>query len=142
MRDMDDDHLSREFALRLFAEKPEWRQYIEKDDGPGLGIVVPSPNPRISAGLYIDVDDEITIGTDWYHTHISGETAVAIERAMAFIQKFINEEMVILAYFRGETWIGTQCVSLDDPWEIPKAGERRLIISWAGNLDAEMAAPD
>jgi hypothetical protein len=135
-----DEELPRKFADRLFAEKPNWRQYVEpnRDGEFGLGIVVPAPNPRITAGLYIDVGDEITVGMDWFHTHIWGETPDVIERAMTFIQQFIDEELVLLAYFKGDNWIGSQCVGFDDPWPIPAVGERRLTISWAGNLDAEL----
>ncbi|HEY2839765.1 MAG TPA: hypothetical protein VGJ26_11480, partial [Pirellulales bacterium] len=126
---------------RLFAEKPHWRQYVEPNLNSelGLGVVVPAPNPRLTTGLYIDVDGgQITIGMDWYHVHVWGESEDTIEQAMLFIQEFVDEKIVLLAYFEGDKWIRSQCVGLEDPWRPPGEEERRLVFSWKANLDSEM----
>jgi hypothetical protein len=134
------DQLSQQFADTLFAKYPEWRQYVAPDSGDSLSleITIPSPNPRLTASLYIEIDGEITLGVDWFHLHCSGEGAPAIQQAIDFIDAFLNEELVVLAYFRGDKWTGSRCVGARDPWPDPEPGQRRLALSWAGSLDAEM----
>ena len=133
--------LSSQFAEVLFAGYPEWRGYIAPNQADEIGLLVkvPSPNPKLSSGLYIEVDSEITVGTDWYHSHFWGDAGEAIERAMAFIDGFLTEKVVVLAFFNRDKWTGSWCVSLEDSWPVPKLGERRQILSWTGSLDAEMA---
>ena len=46
-----------------------------------------------------------------------------IEQAMFLIKAFVGKEMVVLAYFKGDKWTGSQCVGADEPWRPPGAGE-------------------
>ena len=134
--------LYRQFSERLFAKYPEWQSRIDPNQGDeiDLSIGVPSPNPKLSNGLFITVDDEITVGTNWYHSHFSwgGATAV-IDQAMNFIDGFLEEQLVILVFFRGENWVRSSCAERDKAWEIPNPGERRQVLSWTGKLDSELA---
>jgi hypothetical protein len=132
--------LSRPFADALFAKYPQWRQYVAPDSGDGLGLemTIPSPNPQLTAGLTIEADGEITIGVDWFHMQCAGDGGPAVRQAIDFIDQFLNEELVVLAYFQGDKWTGSRCVGPKDPWPDPAPGERRLALSWTGRLDAEM----
>ncbi|HEX4146495.1 MAG TPA: hypothetical protein VHY91_23545 [Pirellulales bacterium] len=134
------DELSQQFADTLLAKYPQWRPYLAPDSGDGLAleITIPSPNPRLTAGLYIETDVEITVGVDWFHLHCSGENPAAVQQALDFIDGFLNEELVVLAYFKGERWTGSRCVRAQDPWPAPEPGQRRLALSWTGSRDAEM----
>jgi hypothetical protein len=134
--------LHHQFAERLFAKYPAWRSYVisNQDKEVDLSITVPSPNPKLSMGFFITVDDEITVGTNWFHSHFFwGGATVEIDQAMNFIDGFLNEQSVILAFFKGDKWTGSSCVGLEVAWRVPEPGERRQVLSWTGKLDSELA---
>jgi hypothetical protein len=133
------ESLSQQFADGLFARYPQWREYVAPDSGDGLALelTIPSPNPRLTAGLYIETNGEITVGVDWFHVHCWGEGAAAVQHALDFIDQFLSEELVVLAYFKGDKWTGSRSVKPQDPWPAPAPGERRLALSWTGRLDGE-----
>jgi hypothetical protein len=133
------NEFSQRFSDRLFEVYPEWRQHIQPSDREVLELTVPSPNPKLTAGLYIDTDGEITVGVNWYHTHCFGPTEEQeIEQAMELIAGLLSNELVVLAYFKDGAWTGSRCVAHADPWPPPAAGERRDVLSWTGQLDSEM----
>jgi hypothetical protein len=132
------DDFSQRFADVLFARYPEWRQFIEEGET-SFSLMVPAINPNIKSGLYIDtIDEEITVGTDWYHSHFWGNDPQQFKQAMNTIDGILNSDLVVLAYFNGDSWTGSKCVGSKDEWAVPKVGERRLIISWNGSLDVEL----
>ena len=133
--------LYRQFSERLFAKYPEWRTCIDPKQGDeiDLSVTVPSPNPKLTTGLFIEVDEEITVGTNWFHSHFFwGGSTVEIDQAMNFIDGFLNEQLVILAFFNGDKWTGSSCVGLEEAWRVPNPGERRQVLSWTGKLDSEL----
>lgn len=132
---------SQGFADRLFAKHPEWRQYVDESSAEVLAIEVPSPNTCARTGLCIDTDDdEVTVGFDRFHSHFFGRGDEEIyDAALAFIDGILSEAVVVLVYHEGERWAKSMCVDSLDPWPHPEPGQTRVVRSWKGTLDAELA---
>jgi hypothetical protein len=136
------NEFSQGFADRLFAAHPEWRKYVDESaDAEVLAIEVPSPNGCSESGLrlYTD-DDEVTVGFDRFHSHFFGrEDEEIYDAALAFIDGILSEAVVVLVYHEGERWAKSMCVDVNDPWPLPEPGQTRVVRSWKGTLDAELA---
>ena len=136
------NEFSRGFADRLFAAHPEWRKHVEvSTDAEVLAIEVPSPNALARTGLCIDTDaDEVTVGFDQFHSHFYMRSDDEIyDAALTFIESILSEQTVVLVYHQGDDWAKSMCVGKCEPWPRPAPGQTRVVRSWKGTLDSELA---
>jgi hypothetical protein len=132
---------SEQFAKLLFERHPEWKPFSRFESSGALVVEMASPNPNTRSELRIDTErEEVTVGFDMFHTHffMEDDGQKNFEQAIDFVERFLNEEHVVLVYMRGDKWTGSMCCSLEDPWPIPEFGQRRYVRSWRGTYDAEM----
>ena len=145
------DH-SRQFAVRLFRQWPEWHRLsrfdpYEEFEKEALLVEVPRPTDGSSHGLFITTSEwEISIGYgESFHTRFGtngdeGSTSF-YDDAMAFLEGFVAEKIVVAVAFEGGEWLGSwridlECESLDDV--TPGPGETVHIRSWRGTWDRDL----
>ncbi len=145
------DH-SRQFATRLFRVWPQWHRYSRFDpnedfEKEALLVEVPRPVDGSSHGLFITTSEwEISIGFgESFHTRFgaSGEPANDnfYDEAMAFLEGFVAERIVLAVAYEGREWLGSWKIdlareSLDDV--CPEPGEMVKLLSWQGSHDREV----
>jgi hypothetical protein len=147
------DH-SRQFATQLFRRWPEWLQHARFDpyedfEKEALLVEVPRPVDGSRHGLFITTSEwEISVGFgENFHTRfgISGEGAKEdfYSQALAFIQDFVEENLVVAIAYQDKEWLGAWKIDLrsDSPDEVEvAAGEMVKIRSWLGTHDKDLTA--
>lgn len=154
MLDLDrlNDH-SRHFAKILFQTWPEWLQYARFDpyedfEKEALLVEVPRPVDGSSHGLYITTSEwEVSVGYgENFHTRfgVSGEGKGESEfysQALAFIRRFVDEEVVLATAYQDKEWLGSWQIDLDkeklEEVEVEE-GVTVQIRSWRGSHDQEL----
>jgi hypothetical protein len=148
---------SKQVALELFAEYPEWESLFESKSNTGSGyfrLVVPSPNRAHlgELGLTTEYNDEVTIHFHNYHAHFESLRPSQTEKgdALGLIRKLVTEELVLVEYgyfgvdFIEDGWQGSQLVA---PTGIPTGNfeyyysSKIRVVSWRGTYDREWDAP-
>ncbi len=145
------DH-SREFATRLFRAHPEWIRFARYDpyedfEKEALLVEVSRPVDGARHGLFITTSEwEISIGYgESFHTRfgVSGEDGETdfYAAAMAFIEDFLAEKIVVATASDDREWLGAWLVdlsreSLADITVAP--GEAVKVRSWLGTHDCEL----
>jgi len=162
------DDLPRAFAQMLFEVFPEWRGFTRGGmcvdaAGSGLVVEVPSlPAADVKLGLLIRVDDEVTVGFDYYHCHFDPDTTYADLRASAkdttgeeersgvltaldFVKDIVSERIVIVSYLLNDEWRGSTAMPAEMPPHRPdyvggRSYNRIRVRSWAGARNADVKA--
>ena len=141
---------SRRFARTLLAAFPDWQAYAvvgeADDDGGVLLVEVPSPPSAAEKHpLRISTeDDEITVGFDYYHTHLNpytkDEEAERFREALSFIHDLVSENICVASWWSGEDWRGSTTVdtrSLPVAPSWAQSAERLRVRSWCGTHDRD-----
>jgi hypothetical protein len=136
------DDLSKAFALALFLRFPEWEvnavsERDEKMDANHLQIR--APQEGTGRFLYLSTaDNEITIGFDYWHTHVGPflglNTQECVAQAMTIIESFISEETVVTVCRRDGVWIRSGLEYLAAPSE-PTPNSTIEFFSWRRTHD-------
>lgn len=163
------DELSREFARMLFEVFPEWRGFTREEiyaDGTGSGLVVEVPGPAaadVKHGLVIEVDDEVTVGFDYYHDHFDPSITYAdpsvsdtdtsddegrsgVMAALDLVKSIVSERIVIVSYFLNDEWHGSTSMLAEElPPPRPeyfgnRSYNRIRVRSWSGALNTDLKA--
>ncbi len=145
------DH-SRQFATRLFRAWPDWYRHSRYDpyedfEKEALLVEVPRPCDSVGHGLFVTTSEwEIAIGFgECFHTRFGagGEKSTGnfYDQAMAFLEAFVAEKIVVAVAREGQQWLGAWQIdltvdSLDDVELGP--GESVMIYSWLGTHDCEI----
>ncbi|MCB1181872.1 hypothetical protein KDM41_00410 [bacterium] len=145
------DH-SRQFAMRLFRRWPEWHRLsrfdpYEEFEKEALLVEVPRPRDGSSHGLFITTSEwEISIGFgESFHTRFgsdgSDDPGSFYDEAMAFLEGFVAERIVVAVAFEDGEWLGSWRIdlaqeSLDDVQPAP--GETVRVRSWLGTWDRDL----
>lgn len=145
------DH-SRQFATRLYRLWPQWYQFSRYDpyeefEKEALLVEVPRPVDGSSHGLFVTTSEwEISVGFgENFHTRFGhngeGQPGDFYSEALAFLQNFVAERVVIAVAYQADEWLGAW--SLDLATESladlkVAAGERVTIRSWQGRYDREI----
>lgn len=160
------DELPRAFAQMLFEIFPEWRRFAREEtyadtSGCGLVVEVPSlPAADVKNGLIIQVDDEVTVGFDYYHSHFDPEGFYAVLSADAtdtaddeglsgvlaalkFIEDIVSERVVIVSYMVNDEWRGSTAMPAQLTPARPeyvggRSYNRVRVRSWGGAHNADV----
>lgn len=145
------DH-SRQFATRLFRVWPEWHRWARYDpyeefEKEALLVEVPRPADGSSHGLFITTSEwEISVGFgETFHTRFgaAGEDGQDnfYDEAMAFLEGFVAERIVLAVAFADREWLGAWKIDLarESVADVrPDPGEVVKILSWRGSHDQEV----
>jgi len=145
------DH-SRQFATSLYRIWPQWYRWSRFDpyedfEKEALLVEVPRPVDGSAHGLFITTSEwEISVGFgENFHRRfgMSGESSPHdfYSDALAFLQKFVAETMVIAVAYQDGEWLGSWTIDLTemDLAEVQvEEGELVQIRSWRGRYDREM----
>lgn len=153
MIDLDrlNDH-SRQFAHRVFRQWPEWLKHARFDpyedfEKEALLIEVPRPHDGSRNGLFITTSEwEISVGFgENFHTRfgVSGEPATPdfYNDAIAFLQDFIDEKVVVATAYQDKEWLGAWKIDLrEEKLEDVNVEEdvTLKIRSWLGTYDRDL----
>ncbi len=145
------DH-SKQFAVLLFREFPEWLPYARFDpyeefEREALLVEVPRPGDRASHGLFITTSEwEISVGFgENFHTRFgvvgdeSGDRF--LDRAIAFIRDFVDEHVAVATASEDGEWLGAWIVPIGDDGPGPIEREEGVTVrlrSWRGTWDREI----
>jgi hypothetical protein len=146
------DH-SRVFAQQLFREFPDWLPYARFDpyeefEKEALLVEVPRPAGDGRNGLFITTSEwEVSVGFgENFHTRfgVSGDDEAGDfhERALAFIRDFIEERVVLVTAYEGDTWLGAWTVRVGPdgvPAQDAEEGVALRVRSWKGTWDRDLA---
>jgi hypothetical protein len=145
------DH-SRQFATRLFRSWPEWHRHSRYDpyedfEKEALLVEVPRPIDGSHHGLFITTSEwEISVGFgESFHTRFGaageGPTDNFYDKAMAFLEGFVAERIVLAVAYEDREWLGAWPIDLNSAslQEVnPGPGEVVKIRSWRGTHDREV----
>lgn len=146
------DH-SRTFAQRLFREFPAWLRYARFDpyeefEKEALLVEVPRPLADGRHGLFITTSEwEVSVGFgENFHTRF-GVSAGAEDddfqgRAIAFIQEFVAEQLVLVTAWEAGEWLGAWTVRVAGgsvPAQEIEEGVVLRIRSWKGTFDRDVS---
>ena len=145
------DH-SRQFARRLFRVWPEWHRWARYDpyeefEKEALLVEVPRPLDGSSHGLFITTSEwEISVGFgETFHTRFGAADGAGQENfydeAMAFLEDFVAERIVVAVAFADREWLGAWKIDLarESIQDVrPDPGEVVEIRSWRGSHDQEV----
>lgn len=144
------DH-SRSFAQRLFREFPAWLRHARFDpyeefEREALLVEVPRPAGDGRHGLFITTSEwEIAVGFgETFHTRFgvgadpAGDDADFPGQAIAFIRRFVDEEMVLVTAWEGGEWLGAWTAPVIEgrvPDQEKEDGVTLRVRSWKGTFD-------
>lgn len=160
------DDLPQTFARMLFEIFPEWRGFAREEtyvDNSGSGLVVEVPSlaaAHVKDGLLIRVDDEVTVGFDYYHCHFDPAVTYAVPSgdatkttneeclsgvltALNFIKDIVSERVVVVSYLLNDEWRGSTSMSGESGPTRPeyfggRSYNRIRVRSWAGAHNADV----
>lgn len=145
------DH-SRSFAQRLFREFPDWLRYARFDpyeefEKEALLVEVPRPAADSRFGLFVTTSEwEVAVGFgENFHTRFGageGQDEDFQGQAIAFIRRFVDEEIVLVTAYEGADWLGAWTVRIVEgkvPEQEREEGVSLRIRSWKGTYDEVMA---
>ncbi len=151
------EHYSQQFAKRLFARHPEWKQYAGHyaEGEPDaldyfLEVSVPSGNPQVAEPLVIRTrptnPKEVFVkwGGSW-HTHIIPWPKQSMEEhyenALDAIDLLVSDDYLFANVYRGERCIGGWGRVIGGAETAkhmqPTPGQRTVVRSWRGTHDQE-----
>lgn len=141
---------SRMFADQLFRLWPEWLRFARYDpyedfEKEALLVEVPCPADGSTNGLFITTSEwEISIGFgESFHARFgsAGEPVQSdfMAEALAFLQDFLKEDLVIATASENGEWLGSWKVDLRtqglESLEVESGVEVR-VRSWLGTYDS------
>jgi hypothetical protein len=134
--------LSKASDRALFSRYPEWRRYLSvlRDEETGADYLqVEVPQEGTDRFLYLSTaNGEITMGFDYWHTHVGPFLGLNIEesvaQAMTTIESFMNEETVVTVCRRDGVWIRSGLDHLAAPSE-PMPNSTTEFFSWRRTHD-------
>ncbi len=149
------DH-SRDFAHRLFRLFPEWIRYARFDpyedfEPEAMLVEVPRPVGDPQHGLFITTSEwEVSVGFgENFHTRFGSDgdpgEAHFFDRALAFIEGFVAERLVVATAQQDNEWLGAWTVdrTREDIDELTvEPGVTLTIRSWRGTFDRKVVTAE
>jgi hypothetical protein len=144
------DEYSLKQSSKLAVLRPDWVQYFseypyEESEESYLLVKIPSGgNPAQEVFVYT-ADAEVTIAFGVWECHFSecehseqGELSAAV----AEVEKIQKDELVVVSFWHGEQWLGSNIVTPSDPLFAPdfaSGANKARVISWSGRFSREVA---
>ncbi|MZP31444.1 hypothetical protein GTO91_17265 [Heliobacterium undosum] len=135
---MELNEFSKVFADKLLAKFPELKPYIQitpytDRDEAYLEVSIPSPHDEDTVLFISTIDEEITVGFDWWHTHIgyAPTEEETYNQAIHLIEEIILEKKAIAYVKKDGNWIYSRLLQPGENVE-QKEGERIYVRSWKG----------
>ncbi len=143
---------SKEFALRLFREFPDWMPHARYDpyeefEKEALLVEVSRPMDPSGNGLFITTSEwEVSVGFgENFHTRfgVVGDEGGDhfLDRALAFIRDFVAERLAVATASENDEWLGAWIVPIgpDGPEPLDtEPGVSVRVRSWLGTWDRDV----
>lgn len=146
---MGEQEFIKQATEELFLAYPDWSEFKIKDTATG-NVYIEVPKKRASSlikSLYIIIDEEVTVGLDYYHCHfdlMAGSNEDLDEhKALPFIEKLISESVSIVSWWKDDRMI---CAGqMESGGSIDSDGytgdfNRIRVRSWKGSYDQDIYA--
>jgi hypothetical protein len=140
--------ISQAFAKALFVTFPHWEalaKVVQVDDAKPPILELTVPQDGTDRVLYLSTaDDEITVGFDYWHSHIGPflgiETGESVEQAIGIIEAFVNEQTVVIVTYREGKWVQSSLHNVSTPPEL-ETNSTSHIFSWKRTYDDQIETP-